>query len=298
MSSKARLASSRKIMVLDVGANKGYFTEEVLSLLNNQIYGNLQGSIIRNLARRGCRGDARCCGVCRDCWEKRSSVLSLAPTRYEFILFEALRANYLHLETVFQEHANVHVNNLAVSNISGQGHFPRLALGAEKGSLDSTENPNTELDSVSIVSLDDYFGKDKTLHIDVVKIDTEGYDFQVLEGSGQLLREKRISAVTFEYGDRNKGKSLEELIFWLAKLNYFCFFEGKGLIHPITTCYHRTMSDLPWGNICCGLGGSLALNSMLNHVVKYPHDGSVSCPVPPLMRTRKGKKGSKTQKQM
>src|SRR3954468_16629026 len=38
-------------------------------------------------------------------------------------------------------------------------------------------------------------------HIDLLKIDAEGYDLHVLRGAQRLLKEQRIDVIQFEYGE-------------------------------------------------------------------------------------------------
>lgn len=101
-------------------------------------------------------------------------------------------------------------------------------LGTEKGSL-SQGTGLIHADIVPINTLDRYFEKDEALHMDVVKIDTEGLDFLVLEGSQQLLRTQRISTLTFEYGRLARGQPFSQMISWLANLGYYFFLREEVL---------------------------------------------------------------------
>lgn len=59
-------------------------------------------------------------------------------------------------------------------------------------------------------------------HIDILKIDTEGYELEVLYGSAKLLEDKRIDYIQFEYGgcSRDTGLKLNHVIDYLRKYSY------------------------------------------------------------------------------
>jgi len=59
-------------------------------------------------------------------------------------------------------------------------------------------------------------------HIDLLKIDTEGYELEVLKGSTHLLEEKNIDFIQLEYGGtyQDGGIKLNDVIEFLKKYNY------------------------------------------------------------------------------
>jgi hypothetical protein len=52
---------------------------------------------------------------------------------------------------------------------------------------------------VRVIALDNICAERGLDLIDLLKIDAEGYDFQVLRGAEKLLKEQKISVVQFEY---------------------------------------------------------------------------------------------------
>jgi FkbM family methyltransferase len=86
----------------------------------------------------------------------------------------------------------------------------QAALGATPGRATIYEQPTHVLSSmlasegtpheVDVLSGDDYLDRHRIDHVAFLKIDTEGFDHEVLVGFGRALADKRIDVVQFEYG--------------------------------------------------------------------------------------------------
>ena len=59
-----------------------------------------------------------------------------------------------------------------------------------------------ELDS-EIITLDSFCKKDKIIHIDFIKIDTEGNELKVLKGAEYMLKNAAIDFIQFEFNEMN-----------------------------------------------------------------------------------------------
>lgn len=101
-------------------------------------------------------------------------------------------------------------------------HMPRtnayqLAFGAQEGSMTVTLRPNSEWNSlvptlnfpasspkpnqlVEIETIDRFGAAHSISKIDLLKTDTEGYDFQVLQGASNYFAENRVLFVFTEVG--------------------------------------------------------------------------------------------------
>ena len=55
---------------------------------------------------------------------------------------------------------------------------------------------------VPMISLPDAFEEHRVTHAHLVKIDAEGFDFEILRGARPLLEQERISLIQFEYNHR------------------------------------------------------------------------------------------------
>jgi hypothetical protein len=56
---------------------------------------------------------------------------------------------------------------------------------------------------VDVVNLDDYCAQRGVDHIDLLKIDVEGFELNVLRGASRLLEGQRINAIQFEFNEMN-----------------------------------------------------------------------------------------------
>lgn len=77
-------------------------------------------------------------------------------------------------------------------------------------------------ETTRVVTLDSYCSQNKISHINVLKIDVEGFEHQVLEGADTLLREHRIDILEIEAGFDPNGyyTHYPELAAKLLKLGY------------------------------------------------------------------------------
>ncbi len=117
--------------------------------------------------------------------------------------FESLRKN-LQAHHIQQY---VKTNQLALSSEESVREF--FALGADVGvnsfyeeNAISASLPQHEKVEVRSTTLDQYCLQEKIAYIHLLKIDTEGHDFDVLRGSEQMLRRNAINAIQFEYNHR------------------------------------------------------------------------------------------------
>jgi hypothetical protein len=95
-----------------------------------------------------------------------------------------------------------------------------------------------------------------------VKIDTEGFDPQVLRGMEQMLKEKKLmGGIQFEYHDRwPKSESLEQVSKWLHGLGWNSYLIGWDELlrrSPWEASYElRQFSD-----VCAGARGGICLRA-------------------------------------
>jgi Methyltransferase FkbM domain len=97
--------------------------------------------------------------------------------------------------------------------------------------------------TVDVLTLDEYALRAGLEYIDFLKIDTEGADYSILEGSRSLTCAGRIKAIQFEYGfvSVDTGHLLKD---YYALLRRHGFVVGK--IYPTSIEfreYDRTMEN-------------------------------------------------------
>jgi hypothetical protein len=108
------------------------------------------------------------------------------------------------------------------------------------------------------------------LNIFMLKIDTEGYDYFVLEGARQLLASKRIKFIAFEYNSKwftqGRTHTLKQTVAELYEnYSYECYWILKNLLIPISGIYWDDEYEIrDWSNVMCGITGDAALDWLVN----------------------------------
>jgi FkbM family methyltransferase len=104
------------------------------------------------------------------------------------------------------------------------GNLFQVAIGAESGSvfIDDhhpntmnavTQSPNTaSAVAVPLVCLDDYFDTWNQSHIGLIKIDVEGYEYEVFKGARKILQHKRPRLIMFESLQGKLDTSISHLL--------------------------------------------------------------------------------------
>lgn len=149
--------------------------------------------------------------------------------------------------------------NMPVYCLSGQQHFFSWSLRKPYGHAEEEfakqhgcEDPVAYVDTKR---LDTLFSSTKD-HIFYAKIDTEGWDFQVMQGAEQLLRNHQLNAFSFEYGlmwnplfhlqayndvytrpiapQNIPTPNLRQVSDWLDDHDFDVFIIAKGLCIPVS----------------------------------------------------------------
>ena len=90
------------------------------------------------------------------------------------------------------------------------------------------------------------------------KIDTEGYDMDVLHGSRRLLTSKRARFIEFEYNGKwfsvHRTRTLKQVAAELYDVfGYECYFISAKYLHPIFGDWWRDEMEMrAWSNVLCG----------------------------------------------
>lgn len=106
--------------------------------------------------------------------------------------FEALRNAYGH-------DARVHLENLALGDQEGTLPFHVTQdYSVNDSLLEPAWDAGAKIVSVRVSTLDRYCQQHRVETIDYLKIDTQGFDLQVLRGADQLLKEKRVRSLSVE----------------------------------------------------------------------------------------------------
>jgi FkbM family methyltransferase len=104
----------------------------------------------------------------------------------------------------------VRVNQAALSSEVGECLLHSYGDNAGRNSLHSVRGePAPHIERIRATTLDIYVRDRSLAHIDLLKIDAEGHDLEVLAGGQDLLRQRAVSVVQFEYNHR-----------WIASRHY------------------------------------------------------------------------------
>jgi FkbM family methyltransferase len=156
-------------------------------------------------------------------WSK--SVLCQNP-HIQLHIFEP---NNTHLKKLNMLSQNATINNVAVGDKNSEMTLFDYAdnFGSEHASLidgviDKIHNKPAQKVCVSVITLDDYCNKKHISFIDFLKIDTEGFEYQVLCGGKNMLKNTRI--IQFEFNEMNIiGKIYFKDFFNLLSNNFRIF---------------------------------------------------------------------------
>lgn len=124
-----------------------------------------------------------------------SEVYCFEPSSYTF---SKLRQT---LDTTLSCFACVPVQ-AALSSHAGTMELKLVAAGAGTNSLVGVPGKFSDVETVEATTLTNFARERHISHIDLLKIDAEGHDFDVLSGATDLLRERRIGVIQFEYNWR------------------------------------------------------------------------------------------------
>lgn len=173
-----------------------------------------------------------------------SLVLQLKKLEHA-LLFEPSLSALTVLRGRFAENSEVEVVEAAAGHTAGTLSFFEEENAGETSSLVAGFSEKAKQREVQLTTIDAEVGKRSWPRVDFLKIDAEGFDFRVLEGCHQLLREGKVAYGQFEYNApwRLAGTTLTFAIQWLANLGYQCFLmKADGLHKPNVEFYREYYS--------------------------------------------------------
>lgn len=140
----------------------------------------------------------------------------------QFYLFEPASNLSGHLIQKYKEKNNIAVFQMGLSNRDGSLilYNPGSPLGGYYFRSGCHDLSTTE--SVPVMTLDSFAETQSIDHIDLLKIDTEGAEFDILKGASRLLASKSIKVIQFEYGGtyRDAKITLKEVYDFLVSFGY------------------------------------------------------------------------------
>ena len=155
------------------------------------------------------------------------------------LAFEPSKINFKILEKNYKDEHNIKLFNIAIGEKKGKINLQQHYDSESSTIVQIDQNTNYykkknfylnflnikknkfDLQQVEIDRLDNILKNEKIKSVDILKIDTEGYDFHVIKSMGDLL--KNVKFIYFEHHFHNmlkKGYNFKEVNSFL-KSNYF-----------------------------------------------------------------------------
>lgn len=160
--------------------------------------------------------------------------LAAAPHGSRAILFEPSRSAATALRARYAADARVEVVEAACGAVPGTITFYEEPAGGVTSSVVAGfSTPGAVAREVPIVTLDDEMARRGVEHIDLLKIDAEGYDAFVIEGARRLLARRAVGVLQFEYNAPwlTAGRTLSGAIEFLRAVGYRTFLlRQRGLV--------------------------------------------------------------------
>ena len=159
------------------------------------------------------------------------------------LLFEPSLSALAVLRTRFPGHPEVEILEAAAGNAPGfVSFFEENGAGETSSLITGFTHTGGRSRQVQITTVDDEVAKRGWPSVDFLKVDAEGFDFHVLEGSRKLFEAGRVRYGQFEYNTpwRNAGTTLTYAVQWLRDLGYKTFLvKPDGLHVPNVNLYRE-----------------------------------------------------------
>jgi len=152
----------------------------------------------------------------------------------------------------------------AVADSTGSALFPALKAGEGEGSFSvASALPRLRTNRVNVTTVDEIVAGLRTslgeVQVDVLTVDTEGFDPIVLWGAASTLRAVRF--LVFEVQQRKarsawNSTSLQSVVAYLDSLGLDCYWAGNdSTLQRITGCLtaaeESELRPIFWSNVAC-----------------------------------------------
>ncbi len=156
-------------------------------------------------------------------------ILSINP-QVKIFCFEPVLNTYLKLKTNLEKEINsgkLVVNNFGLSDTESDAEIFIYEELSGNNSIYfneiygvSTESLHKE--KIVLKTLNHYADSENINRIDYLKIDVEGHEFKVIQGSSSLITQKLIGCIQFEYNTNWKvsGATLKDVFDYLVQFGY------------------------------------------------------------------------------
>ena len=176
----------------------------------------------------------------------------------KLVAFEPFAECYQALKARFANRTNVRIENIALGAVPGTGEM-NLFTGSNMNSLLPMESQPVEAfagtfkaigenvgkASVKVDTFDGFVRQNSFQHLDLLKVDTQGFDYNVLKGASEALKAHRITAVLVEinfipmYQGQASFQQIHELLdgFGYRLVDLYNHDRHKGYTSWCDACY-------------------------------------------------------------
>jgi len=147
----------------------------------------------------------------------------------KYYCFEPSRVNFSYLYKNLDKFENIKIINSGLGNKSeiktlSFPHWEREGRERNTGLLSLHGNTNVNAEKVKLITLDSYFKNQDICGNIYIKIDAEGHEFQILQGSQQFLSQDFDITIqlelNFQIENALNNNNIQNSIEFLTKLNY------------------------------------------------------------------------------
>lgn len=149
----------------------------------------------------------------------------LFPTA-EYYCFEPVSSTMAELKRTTGKFNNIHYYQCALGAERKQAEIVLCHDSSINSFVDAVKEIGDRTEIVQIHTLDEVCNLESIKYIDVLKIDTEGFDIEVLKGSTSMLQENNITFIQVEAGMNSANKlhiPLQEFVDFLTPYGYVLF---------------------------------------------------------------------------
>lgn len=147
--------------------------------------------------------------------------------------FEPFNESFIVLNKNVKENANIKIFNLAFGDSIGIEKLNCNSFSATNSILETDDRGSStwgnnlletiDTTEISITTIDDFVEKKQISAIDILKIDVQGYEFNVIQGAKNLISNNGIRVIYLEViilPTYKKQKYLDELLSLLRSFNF------------------------------------------------------------------------------
>lgn len=139
--------------------------------------------------------------------------------------FEPDSSCYEILKRKYGSYNNIVVNNCALGNESGKATLFAEQNGAVNATLVASDLDTGMTTEVDVQTIDEYCWINSITAIDFLKIDTEGFEINVLKGAKEMIRKGAIHRIQLEHG------SLQSILMGASLYSYSQLLKEYELFH-------------------------------------------------------------------